>query len=100
MEILRNYPLKELNSFALSVKADYYAKFNSAEELKELLKSNSKSLMILGGGSNILFTQNFKGIILHNQIKGIRIIRSFKKSIHLEIGAKRGQFRLQASTIY
>ncbi len=53
--------------------AEYFSVFTSAEEL-EILLDNFKDIpntMILGGGSNILFTKNFGGVLLKNDIPGI-----------------------------
>ena len=58
--ILRNYSLKNHNTFGVDAKAKYFASFNSEEELTELLKNNickTEPLFILGGGSNILLTK-------------------------------------------
>lgn len=76
MPLLENISLKPYNTFGMDVRARYFAAFNSVEELQELLQlPEVKDLpkMILGGGSNILFTQDFDGVILKNNILGIRL---------------------------
>ena len=67
--IKENYSLKNHNTFGIDAKAKYFATFKSEEELADLLKSKiiqKEPLFILGGGSNILLTKNFDGIIFYN----------------------------------
>ena len=67
--IKKNYSLKNHNTFGIDAKAKYFATFNSEEELADLLKSKitqKEPLFILGGGSNILLTKNFDGLVLAN----------------------------------
>ena len=88
--IKENYSLKNHNTFGVEAKAKYFASFSSEEELTELLKDNickTEPLFILGGGSNILLTQDFEGIVLTNKIKGINIISEDKHSTSIAVGA-------------
>jgi UDP-N-acetylmuramate dehydrogenase len=74
--ILKNISLQQYNTFGIEVKAKKFTKFSSAKELKEiLLKEDNKNLrkLILGGGSNLLFTKDFDGLVLKNNIKGIEV---------------------------
>jgi len=78
MKILEYQSLKKLNTFGIDVTAKYFVEFSSIEEIQEIL-SNSKFLntkkLILGGGSNLLFTQNFDGLVLKNNLKGIKLVK-------------------------
>ena len=88
--ILHNYCLKNYNTFGIAAKAKYFASFSSEAELTALLKNNIckiEPLFILGGGSNILLTQDFEGIVLANNIKGIDVISEDEQSIIIEVGA-------------
>ena len=88
--ILNNYSLKNHNTFGVAAKAKYFASFSSEDQLAELLKDNickTEPLFILGGGSNILLTQDFDGLVLANNIKGIEIITEDKKSTSIAVGA-------------
>ena len=70
--------LRPFNTFGLDVTARYFARFASAEELRQLLALppvQAGPLLILGGGSNLLLTQNFGGAVLKNEIKGLEISR-------------------------
>ena len=94
MQIQENILIKEYNSFGISVYADLFAKFNSVDELSELLEFNSRttinkkrSTLILGGGSNILFTKNFDGLVVKNEIKGIKEIKEDEHHIYVQVGA-------------
>jgi UDP-N-acetylmuramate dehydrogenase len=77
LEILQDYPLKDLNTFGITVNSRYFVSINSVEQLNKVLVSDiarNNPLLILGGGSNILFTRQYPGLIILNQIKGIKII--------------------------
>lgn len=91
MQFQENFSLKSLNSFGMDVSARYFAKFSNLEDLIQLKElSSNKSLeqtLILGGGSNILFTKNFDGAILKNEILGIRLIEETKEHFIVEAGA-------------
>ena len=69
-----NFPLQSLNTFGIRASAEYFASFSSIEELVQLLHQATDPIMVLGGGSNILLTQDVKGTILKNEIMGISII--------------------------
>ena len=94
MQIQKNILIKQYNSFAISVYANLFAKFNSVDELSELLEFNQRATsndqqetLILGGGSNILFTKNFDGLVLKNEIKGIKEIKEDEHHIYVQVGA-------------
>ena len=90
MNIIENYPLLKLNTFAVDVKAKYFISINTVNELIELTKTKvfkDLQLLILGGGSNILFTKDFDGLVILNNIKGKEIINKSQESIFLKIGA-------------
>ncbi|MGZ4061205.1 MAG: FAD-binding protein, partial [Bacteroidia bacterium] len=78
MKILENHSLKKLNTFGIDASARYFTEFSSIEEIKEILsepKFSNLNRLILGGGSNLLFTKNFDGIVLKNNLKGIELIK-------------------------
>jgi len=86
MKIQYNISLKPYNTFGIDVIAKAFASFNSVDELKEGL-SNSSSALILGGGSNILFTQNFDGLVLKNELKGIEVVQETDEHIYVKAAA-------------
>ncbi len=94
MQVQENILIKQYNTFAINVYANLFAKFNSVDELSELLEfnqpktQNSKpQTLILGGGSNILFTKNFSGLVLKNELKGIKEIKEDEHHIYIQAGA-------------
>lgn len=90
MQICEAISLKAYNSFGIDVTARYFAPFNSLESLQELLYETKLPVhkrLILGGGSNILFTTDFDGLVLHNQIPGIELIGEDAAAYYLRVGA-------------
>jgi UDP-N-acetylmuramate dehydrogenase len=88
--ISKNISLKEYNTFGLDYNADMLITFNSEDELITTLKENeifNTSYLIVGGGSNLLFTENFRGTILHSHIGGIKIEESHPEYIIVSAGA-------------
>ncbi len=72
MQVQQNYSLKYYNTFGINVQAEYFAEFESVDNLEEILnEQENRSKMILGGGSNILFTKDFHGLVLKNNISFI-----------------------------
>jgi len=83
-----NTSLKPFNTFDIEVFAEYYAEFDSVVSLTQLLnKRKDRPLFILGGGSNILFTQNYNGLVLKNEILGLKTIEENSNSVVIEAGA-------------
>lgn len=83
-----NVNLKPYNTFGLSIRTKYFASFSSINALKSLLSEvKNEKLLILGGGSNVLFQGNFHGVTLRNEIKGIEIVEENDKNVILKVGA-------------
>ena len=85
-----NFQLKNLNTFNISAKAKYFYEFLDELSLQQILnnkKYRNEKLLILGGGSNLLFSRDYDGIILKNSISGIKIISEDKNSLIVEVGA-------------
>ena len=72
--VQNNISLKNYNSFGIDVSAKHFAEINSEEDLQQLFQQTDvvkHPVLILGGGSNMLFTQDFDGLIIRINIKGI-----------------------------
>ena len=91
MSIIRqNISLKNYNTFGIDVSAKLFGEFTNIEELQNIVTDKNyqqEKLLIIGGGSNILFTKNFNGLALHNQIKGIEVIEEDDNSVIIAGGS-------------
>jgi UDP-N-acetylmuramate dehydrogenase len=78
MEIKKNYNLSKLNTFGIDVNATFFVEINSEKDLQELFllpEFKESEKIFLGGGSNVLFTKDFDGIVVLNKLKGIEITK-------------------------
>ena len=88
MQIQSNFSLKPYNTFGIDARARYFSTFSDIEELKELTIHYSPfTTFILGGGSNILFTKDFDGHVLKNDIRGIAKINEDEEYVYVKVGA-------------
>ena len=88
MQIQQNISLKQFNTFGIDVNAGYFGRFTSAEELTGQMSFDSKlPVHILGGGSNILFTKDFVGLVLKNDIMGIELVKEDEHHVYVRVGA-------------
>ncbi len=90
MQIKKNYSLKHFNTFHIDVNARYFVELSNENEIKSfLLSQHNKNypLLILGGGSNILFTRDFEGTVLKIKTKGIEIVNEDDNYVFIEAAA-------------
>ena len=90
MLVSENVLLRPYNTFGINAQARYFSPFADLEQLQTLLQDTrwqSSLRMILGGGSNILFTKNFEGLVLKNELKGISVLREDDDYIYVKAGA-------------
>jgi len=88
MHIEEHKSLKTYNTFAIDCTARYFASIQSISDLKKVLKSKIHSeIFILGGGSNLLLTQDIDALVIHINIKGIEIISENKNTVSLKVMA-------------
>ena len=86
--ISNNISLKAFNTFGIDVNSKRFAQFSNTEELSTILSErNDDPLLILGGGSNILLTQDFEGLVLKNEIKGYEIIEEDEEKVLVKAGS-------------
>lgn len=84
----KDVSLLPYNTFALDAKAHQFFNFRSVEELQEALKHRkNEDLLVLGGGSNILLTQDFVGLVLKNELKGVDLIRENSEHYFVKVQA-------------
>jgi UDP-N-acetylmuramate dehydrogenase len=77
MEIKNNYDLSNLNTFGIKASSRFFVEINHEDDIKELFSSEifkKNEKLFLGGGSNVLFTKDFEGILILNKLKGIEIL--------------------------
>ena len=80
--------LKPYNTFGIEVQTKYFFKVTSASILKEILNQNpTLPIRILGGGSNVLFTENFDGLTLYIANKGIELVEETQNKVLVEVQA-------------
>lgn len=90
MIIQKNVSLKDFNTFKLDARTKYLVLLESVSDIAEFAKSdlgNHKPCIILGGGSNILFTSDFDGVILHSRISGIEKLEEDNNSVLIKAGS-------------
>lgn len=86
--IQKNVSLKPYNTFGIDVQAEYFSTFSSIPELRQILaENNSLPLLVLGGGSNLLLTKDFQGLVLKNELTGIEVISEDADTIVVRAGA-------------
>ena len=87
--ILENTSLKPYNTFGIDVKASYLGRFSSVWELQEALEQlSNQELLVLGGGSNVLFVrERFDGCVLLNEIKGFDVVEETNDWVIVRSGA-------------
>lgn len=89
--IEKNISLLPYNTFGIDAKTQFFARFSNLETLEETLeeRENATPLLTIGGGSNILLTKDFDGLVLKNEIKGIELVR--EDDIHYYIKVASGE---------
>ncbi len=90
MKIYEDFKLLNYNTFGVESNSKYYIEISSEEALRNVSKLNhfkKNPVLILGGGSNILFTKNFDGLVISNKIRGREIIFQNSDYVYLKVGA-------------
>jgi UDP-N-acetylmuramate dehydrogenase len=85
MQIQHNFSLKKYNTFGIEAKAKQFVAVHSTEELKQVLETHKgEAKFILGGGSNMLLTQDINALVIHVDLKGIKIIKEDDDHVWVE----------------
>lgn len=90
MNIKNNVSLKPYNTFGIEAKAQYFFEYTTENELFELIQSgflSEKKFYNIGGGSNLLFTKDYDGLILHSRITDIEVIEENSDFVLVRVGA-------------
>ncbi|MGL2966267.1 UDP-N-acetylmuramate dehydrogenase [Flavobacterium sp. XGLA_31] len=85
MTIQNNFSLKKYNTFGIEAKARQFVAVHSTAELKTVLQENQhEKKFILGGGSNMLLTQNIDALVIHVDLKGKKILKEDEDFVWVE----------------
>ncbi len=86
----QNVSLKPYNTFGIDVLAKYFCEVTSSDQFQELVQADvfkNEKRIFLGKGSNVLFTKDFDGLVIHNQIQGMEVVSETDEKISLRIGS-------------
>ncbi len=90
VEIIENKDITSFTTFGIPVKARYFAEYSSERELLALSRKEeflNNEVLHIGGGSNLLFLEDFGGLVLHSAIKGIKEYRKDDETVYAIAGA-------------
>ncbi|MFN8358020.1 MAG: UDP-N-acetylmuramate dehydrogenase [Spirosomataceae bacterium] len=90
VEIQKNVSLQPFNTFGIAANARYFVEVQHLDQLQEVLTLpayQAERLLLLGGGSNVLFLQDVEGLVLKMAIKGIEKVKEDEHSVWLKVGA-------------
>jgi UDP-N-acetylmuramate dehydrogenase len=90
MDCKTDFSLKAFNTFGVDALAARYVRFDEEAEIVDFLDrhpSGAKPYLILGGGSNLLFVDDFDGTVLHPLLKGIEVVETDRRHIRLRVMA-------------
>ena len=87
MTIRENCSLKDHNTFGMDVKADRMVDWSTPDELKGILADLERPVLMIGGGSNLLFMSDFKGTVLHSSVTTIDILGITNDHVHIRVGS-------------
>ena len=88
-KISSNFSLKHYNTFNIDVRSDKFISINSEDQLIDFLSQHKgeENIFFLGGGSNVLFSKDYNGTIIHISIKGKKIIEELDDKIIIEVSS-------------
>ena len=86
MKVSSNFSLQQYNTFGLDAMARDFIPISSVRQLQHCITSARRPFFILGGGSNMLLTQDLNATVLYNKIVGKEIVKENKNYIYVKIG--------------
>ena len=94
------YPLLKHNTFGVDVKAAQFVEFDSEDDLVKYISSGIHTpVLTIGAGSNLLFLNDFNGVILHSRIMGTEVILESDSEVLLRVGSGMNWDNLVAYTV-
>ena len=80
--------LSKMNTFGMTVKARCFIEYDSVADLVDIeFEELARPVLHIGGGSNLLFTDDFKGTVLHSKINFIEVIKEESEKVLVSVGA-------------
>lgn len=90
MIIREDFQLKDVTTFHLPAKARYFCEYETVDELEKILKwdvCRNLPIFHMGGGSNLLFTKDFEGVILHSLMKSVNVVDEDEQNVFVEVSS-------------
>lgn len=90
MTVQKNVQLKPFNTFGIEANAKYFVEVSSIKELQNILQNpdyQGIERLVLGGGSNLLLTKDFDGLVIKINIKGVEVLKENNENIWIKSGA-------------
>jgi len=91
IRFFENHSLKAHNTFGVDAKAKFFFEFTDQSDLAIFLTENEswkeERLIVLGQGSNILFLNDFDGLVIHPKVPGIKTVNEDRNHFWIEVGA-------------
>ncbi len=90
MELQKNFSLKSYNTFGIDAHCSLFAEIRNLDRLSEIIDSaelKKQRKLILGGGSNMLFTKDFDGLVIKNSLKGIETLKESEDHVWVKAAA-------------
>lgn len=90
MEVRESFSLKKFNTFDIEVACKYFVECERDEELLEFVRSyelNPEEVLILGGGSNFLFTEDFDGVVFYPTMQGCEVVGEDGDDVYVRVGS-------------
>lgn len=80
--------LLSFNTFGIDVTATCFAEYHSVDELLEFIKTNTcDRILHVGCGSNLLFLNNFDGLVLHSAIRNVELVKETSEDVVVRVGS-------------
>lgn len=82
--------LKAFNTFGIAAQCRAFCRVSTSQELVNALEANTRPFLVLGGGSNILFTEDYDGLVIKNEIRGTEVVKEDDARVWVKAGAGEG----------
>lgn len=91
IRFFENHSLKNYNTFGIDAKAKFFFEFTEPQDLEEFLTANKswreEQMLIIGEGSNVLFLNDFDGLVIHPKVPGMTTVYEDRQNEWIEVGA-------------